>query len=107
MTIGNETMEGVAVADPIRVAGDHGSVRIPIGDWESGVYTARMVSGRKIGFAPFIVRPKRLGMQRVAVVEPTNTWQAYNFRDADGDGNRTPGTTGRATPGRSTCCART
>ncbi len=30
LTIGNETMEGVAVADPIRVAGDHGSVRIPI-----------------------------------------------------------------------------
>ena len=23
---------------------------------------------------------------RVAVVVPTNTWQAYNFRDVDGDG---------------------
>jgi len=32
------------------------------------------------------VRPKRLGAQPVAIVLPTNTWQAYNFRDADGDG---------------------
>ena len=86
LTIGNETIEGVPVADATRVAGDHGSVRIHIGNWESGVYAARMVSGGKVGFAPFIVRPKRLGTQRVAVVEPTNTWQAYNFRDADGDG---------------------
>jgi hypothetical protein len=86
LTIGNDTIEGVPVTDPIRVAGDHGSVRIHIGNWESGVYAARMTSGRKVGFAPFIVRPKRLGTERVAVVEPTNTWQAYNFRDADGDG---------------------
>ena len=28
----------------------------------------------------------RLGASRVAVVLPTNTWQAYNFRDANGDG---------------------
>jgi hypothetical protein len=86
LTIGNDTIEGVPVAGPIDVAGDRGSVRLRIGDWESGVYAARMTSGRKVGFAPFIVRPKHLGTQRVAVVEPTNTWQAYNFRDADGDG---------------------
>jgi len=86
LTLGNETMEGVSVAGPFRVAGDRGSVHIRIGGWESGLYTVRMTSGRKVGFAPFIVRPKRLGLQPVAVVEPTNTWQAYNFRDADGDG---------------------
>ena len=33
-----------------------------------------------------MLRPKKLGKTRVAVVVPTNTWQAYNFRDADGDG---------------------
>ena len=39
-----------------------------------------------MGFAPFILRPQRLGVHRVAVVLPTHTWQAYNFRDDDGDG---------------------
>lgn len=33
-----------------------------------------------------VVRPRRLGTHRVAVVLPTNTWQAYNRRDVDGDG---------------------
>src|SRR5205823_4094249 len=38
------------------------------------------------GYAPFIVRPRRLGTRRVAVVLATNTWAAYNFTDTDGDG---------------------
>ena len=42
--------------------------------------------GGRVGFAPFVVRPKQLGVNRVAVVLPTHTWQAYNFRDDDGDG---------------------
>ena len=33
-----------------------------------------------------MVAPRRLGVERVAVVLPTLTWQAYNFRDDDGDG---------------------
>jgi len=86
LTIGNETMEGVPVGTPIRVVGNDGSARIRIGNWDSGVYAARMTSGTRVGFAPFIVRPKQLGTRSVAVVLPTNTWQAYNFRDADGDG---------------------
>jgi hypothetical protein len=86
LTIGNETIEGVSVGTPIHVVGDDGPVRIRIGNWDSGVYAARMTSGTRVGFAPFIVRPKRLGTQPVEVVQPTNTWQAYNFRDADGDG---------------------
>ena len=41
----------------------------------------------RLGYAPFIVRPQRLGAtSRIAVVLATNTWQAYNFWDADGDG---------------------
>jgi N,N-dimethylformamidase beta subunit-like, C-terminal len=32
------------------------------------------------------VRSRRLGEHRVAVVLPTQTWQAYNFRDDNGDG---------------------
>jgi len=64
-----------------------GSIRLEVGDWPTGLYFARLTADDgRIGYAPFIVRPKALGTSRVAVVLPTNTWQAYNFRDADGDG---------------------
>jgi len=57
------------------------------GDWPSGLYFLRAISSDgRIGYAPFIVRPRRLGTHRVAVVLATNTWAAYNFEDADGDG---------------------
>ena len=57
------------------------------GDWPSGLYflRARAADGR-VGYAPFIIRPRRLGTSRVAVVLSTNTWAAYNVADADGDG---------------------
>lgn len=41
--------------------------------------------GRR-SYAPVVLRPKQLGLHRVAIVLPTYTWQAYNFRDRDGDG---------------------
>jgi hypothetical protein len=57
------------------------------GDWPSGLYFLRLAAGDgRTGYAPFILRPRRLGEARVAVVLATNTWQAYNFHDADGDG---------------------
>jgi hypothetical protein len=57
------------------------------GDWASGLYFVRLsADDGRVGYAPFILRPRRLGGERVAVVLATNTWQAYNFHDADGDG---------------------
>jgi hypothetical protein len=57
------------------------------GDWPSGLYFVRATAADgRVGYAPFIVRPRRLGTHRVAVVLATNTWAAYNFADADGDG---------------------
>jgi len=57
------------------------------GDWPSGLYFVRATSSDgRIGYAPFVVRPRQLGTNRVAVVLATNTWAAYNFEDADGDG---------------------
>jgi N,N-dimethylformamidase beta subunit-like, C-terminal len=57
------------------------------GDWPSGLYFMRTVSADgRVGYAPFVVRPRRLGTERVGVVLATNTWAAYNFEDADGDG---------------------
>ena len=86
LTVGNETIRGVPVGKPMSVINTPRSVRFVVGDWASGLYAARLTSGAKVGFAPFVVRPRRLGLHRVAVVQPTNTWQAYNYRDADRDG---------------------
>jgi hypothetical protein len=80
------TIDGVTVLGPTTIAPRRTRVTVAVGEWESGVYAARLTSTGKVGFAPFIVRPPRLGQSRVAVVQPTHTWQAYNFRDADGDG---------------------
>ena len=38
---------------------------------------------RHSDYAPFILRPKRLGTAPVLVIEPTNTWHAYNALDGD------------------------
>jgi hypothetical protein len=84
---------GLAKTGAIRVdwSGHHdraGLLRVVrAGDWPSGLYflRARAADGR-VGYAPFIVRPRKLGTSRVAVVLSTNTWAAYNFADADGDG---------------------
>ena len=55
--------------------------------WPSGLYYAQLTApGDRVGYAPFVLRPRRLGEHPVAVVLPTQTWQAYNFRDDDGDG---------------------
>ena len=53
----------------------------------SGLYFLRVTaSDGRVGYAPLILRPRTLGEHRVAVVLSTNTWQAYNFQDAGGDG---------------------
>jgi N,N-dimethylformamidase beta subunit-like protein len=84
---------GVAKTGPIRV--DWRAHRdapallrvVRAGDWPSGLYFLRATAADgRVGYAPFIVRPRRLGTHRVAVVLSTNTWAAYNFADADGDG---------------------
>jgi hypothetical protein len=62
------------------------AVYVPIGNWPSGIYTARLqASDGRLGFAPVVVAPAA-PTHRVAVITPALTWQAYNFYDADGDG---------------------
>ena len=57
------------------------------GPWPSGLYFLRAAAtDGRVGYAPFILRPRRFGALKVAVVLSTNTWQAYNFHDDDGDG---------------------
>jgi hypothetical protein len=86
-------MSGVEVSEPQTIswlshANAPFSIALRMGDWRSGVYYAQLEApDGRIGYAPFVVRPAVLGADsRVAVVVPTNTWQAYNFRDDDGDG---------------------
>jgi hypothetical protein len=90
-TRSNTSVDGTLMA-PVRTIAwmhPHGphNVSVRIGNWRSGVYFVRLTSSDgRIGFAPFVVRPRRLGQNRIAVVLPTNTWQAYNFYDRNGDG---------------------
>jgi hypothetical protein len=83
---------GIAVTPPAQVEWRHpdapGRLRLlRAGAWASGLYFVRLASDDgRVGYAPFILRPRRLGEHRVAVVLATNTWAAYNFHDADGDG---------------------
>jgi hypothetical protein len=84
---------GIAVTPPASIdwsanANAPGRLRmLRAGQWASGLYFVRVAApDGRVGYAPFILRPSRLGRERVAVVLATNTWQAYNFHDSDGDG---------------------
>ena len=90
-TYNDTLMNGVPVTDPVDIGWASpdrpGAIPVPVGDWPSGVYFAKLTADDgRIGFAPFVIRPAELGATRVAVIIPTNTWQAYNFRDDDGNG---------------------
>jgi hypothetical protein len=64
------------------------SITFQIPNVPSGLYYLQFsgADGR-VGYAPFVVRPAILGAtSRVLVILPTNTWEAYNFQDVDGNG---------------------
>lgn len=63
------------------------AVGIRIGHWPTGVYYLRLTADDgRVGYAAFVLHPDRLGGNRIAVVMPAYTWQAYNFRDENQDG---------------------
>ena len=92
LTVRNDSVVGTRVAASRLVDwSGHSSrphnISFRVGEWPSGVYFARLTApDGRTGFAPFVVRSRRLGAHRIAVVLPTNTWQAYNFYDRDGNG---------------------
>jgi hypothetical protein len=91
----NLAMNGVPVTKTrsIGSSSGHHVVRVQVGAWPSGLYFARLrAADGRVGFAPFVVRPRWLGVHRIAVILPTLTWQAYNLRDEDDDGIRVPRT---------------
>lgn len=88
----NDELTGLPMGEPVRMdwtgkrSARH-TVRVQSGDWPTGLYAARLTTpDGRVGFAPFVLRPRELGAAQVAAVLPTNTWQAYNFYDSDGDG---------------------
>jgi hypothetical protein len=91
-TFNDSLMNGVAVTPPVTIEWKarhrRATLNFAIGPWPTGVYFVKLTANDgRIGFAPFVVRPTTLGeSSRIAAVMPTNTWQAYNFRDADGNG---------------------
>jgi hypothetical protein len=90
-TVGSE-MQGVAVSQPRHVDWSRHRDRpatlvVRLGAWANAIYFARLTADDgRVGYAPFVLRPRRYGTHRVAVVVHTDTWQAYNHQDVDGDG---------------------
>jgi hypothetical protein len=77
-------LQGAPVDSETTLRNPSQSVALSIGALPSGLYYARVTTpGRGVWYAPFVVRPRRLGANRVLIVLPTNTWQAYNFEDDD------------------------
>jgi hypothetical protein len=93
-TIADDVMNGIEVdSGPVTISWTRWrdaphtiTYRIP--DLPSGLYYLQLAGADgRVGYAPIVVRPVILGeTSRVLVVLPTNTWQAYNFQDVDGDG---------------------
>ena len=88
----SDELKGAPMGEPVELDWNgkrSGPVTITVqtGDWPTGFYAASLTTDDgRVGFAPFVLRPTLLGAHRQLVVLPTNTWQAYNFYDADGDG---------------------
>jgi hypothetical protein len=87
-TIPNDVMLGSAASasEPIGDVAGRRTLTLRLGNWPSGMYYAQLTSRARTGYAPFVLRPHALGEHRVALVLPTESWQAYNFRDDDRDG---------------------
>jgi hypothetical protein len=67
-----------------RPAGLPWLVHVRLGsNWPSGDYVARLTWHGHTDYAPFILRPTQLGTAPVLVIEPTNTWHAYDVLDGD------------------------
>jgi hypothetical protein len=89
---GNSRFNGKPVTEPRTRSWATSSwpraVSIGVGAWPSGLYFIRLTTrDGRVGFAPFVLRARLDETPPpIAVIFPTNTWQAYNFRDMDGDG---------------------
>jgi hypothetical protein len=81
VTFGKPMSEPQVVRRP---SGEKWLVHVPLDStWPSGDYVARLTWHGHTDYAPFILRSSGLGTAPVLVVEPTNTWHAYDVLDGD------------------------
>ncbi len=92
LSVRNDELLGAPKGDPVPIdwTGKRSkavTITVQTGAWPSGFYAARLTTDDgRVGFAPFVLRAATPGTRRQLVVLPTNTWQAYNMYDRDGDG---------------------
>ena len=88
VTRGEKTMEGVPVSRVRSLGAVRAGTRVEltIGDWPSGLYFAKADRSPPRRLCAVRGPAAAAGEHDVAVVLPTRTWQAYNFRDDDRDG---------------------
>jgi hypothetical protein len=84
----DELTFGQAVTGQLQIRRPRGgrpwAVHVRLGSsWPSGTYVAHLSARGISDYEPFVLRPRRFGGGPVLVVEPTNTWQAYNVTDGD------------------------
>jgi hypothetical protein len=90
---GNNALYGIPVGGAMEINWSRNKSRratlhLRVPSRASGLYFARIdTDDGRFGFAPFVLLPHPFGGHRVAVVFPTNTWEAYNHRDVDGNGS--------------------
>ena len=94
VTYADYLLAGIPMTDPVNIDWERrrdeaNTVTFQIGNWPSGFYFVKLTAaGRELRLRAVHhpAAPCSARRSRVAVVLPTNTWQAYNFYDADGDG---------------------
>src|SRR5438093_5173941 len=63
----DRVLQGSPIGRPVRVA-LAARTQIAVGSWPSGLYYVRLDGPHgHVGYAPFVVRPRRLGEHRIAV----------------------------------------
>jgi hypothetical protein len=94
VTYADNQMAGIDIGQPPIVAlwskweSQQHTLTFRVPNVPSGLYYVQLSGDDgRVGYAPFVVRPAQFGAtSRILVVLPTNTWQAYNFQDQDGNG---------------------
>ena len=92
-----DRMKGAPVSDPVEVdwsshRGAPATLWLRLGDWETGVYFARLSGeGGRVGFAPFVLLPRRLGLHGSQSSCRRTPGRRTTFRTSTGTDGATPG----------------
>ena len=89
-TYNDTLMNGVPVTEPVHVAWSSldrpATISVPVGAWPSGVYFAKLTATTDASASRRSSSGLRSSAHQSRGDHPHNTWQAYNFRDQNGNG---------------------